>query len=80
MTPDKLREQINQLALPEKLLLVGEIWDSIAASNHDIPMADWHKAELDKRYQDYKEGKLGLLDWEGVHENLRDKYQMNRVR
>ncbi len=75
MQVDKLREEISQLALSEKLLLVGDIWDSIAAENNDIPLADWQKKELDRRYQEYREGKLRLQDWEGVHESLREKYK-----
>jgi putative addiction module component (TIGR02574 family) len=75
MQVDKLREEISQLALAEKLLLVGDIWDSIAAENSDIPLADWQKGELDRRYQEYQEGKLLLHDWEGVHESLREKYK-----
>lgn len=36
---------------------------------------EWQKSELDKRYKDYKNGKLKLHDWEGVHEELRNKYK-----
>jgi putative addiction module component (TIGR02574 family) len=75
MKQDELREQIDKLAFPEKLLLVADIWDSIAASNHDIPLADWQKAELEKRYREYKEGTMKLFNWEGVHESLREKYR-----
>ncbi len=75
MNPDKLREHISQLPLAERLLLVEDIWNSIAASNQDIPMADWQKTELDKRYQEYKNDELQLLDGEGVHEKLREKYR-----
>lgn len=75
MKPEQLKEEINKLDLSEKLLLVEDIWDSIAISNNDIPVADWQKKELDKRYQEYQEGKLKLHDWEGVHEDLRKKYK-----
>ena len=38
-------------------------------------MPEWQKSELDKRYSDYKKGKLKIHDWKGVHEELRNKYK-----
>jgi putative addiction module component (TIGR02574 family) len=75
MKADEIRSEIENLGLSEKLLLVEDIWDSIAASNSEPPMPEWHKKELDRRHKDYKEGKMELHDWKTVHEELRDKYQ-----
>jgi putative addiction module component (TIGR02574 family) len=75
MKPEQLKDEINRLGLAEKLLLVEDIWDSIAASNSLIPMPLWQKQELDRRYKNYKEGKLELHDWEDVHKDLRDKHK-----
>ncbi len=74
MRPDEIKKEISELGLSEKLLLVEDIWDSIAADNSEIPMSVWQKKELDKRYKEYKEGKLGLHNWEEVHKDLREKY------
>ena len=38
------------------------------------PHANAAKKELDKRYEEYKEGKLELYDWKDIHKGLRDKY------
>ncbi len=75
MRPEQIKDEVSRLRLSEKLLLVEDIWDSIAVSNSDIPMPTWQKRELDKRYKEYKEGKLELHDWEGVHEGLREKHK-----
>ncbi len=75
MRPEKIKDEISKLELSEKLLLVEDIWDSIAAGNSELPMPEWQKMELDRRYQQYKEGKLGLHDWKMVHEELREKYK-----
>ena len=75
MKADQIRSEIENLELSEKLLLVEEIWDSIAASNSELPMRDSQKKELDKRYNEYKEGKPELHDWRSVHEDLRKKYK-----
>ncbi len=75
MRSSEIIKEIDNLALSEKLILVEDIWDSIAQSNAELPMPEWQKAELDKRYNDYKNGKLNIHDWEGVHKELRNKYK-----
>ncbi len=72
MRPHELKKEIDQLGLPEKLLLVEDIWDSIAASNRMLPMPEWQKTELDNRYAAYQKGKADLHSWQGVHEALRN--------
>ncbi|TAJ93965.1 MAG: addiction module protein [Gammaproteobacteria bacterium] len=75
MRPDQIKDEINRLELSERLLLVEDVWDAIAASNSELPMPEWQKRELDKRYEAYKKGQLELHDWQSVHEGLRDKYK-----
>lgn len=41
--------EISQLSIPEKILLVEELWDSISYVNAEIPIPDSHKDELNKR-------------------------------
>ena len=75
MRPEEIKKEINKLTISEKLLLIEDIWDSIALENGVIPISEWQKTELDKRYRDYQDGKLKLHDWESVHENIRTKYK-----
>ncbi len=75
MRPEQIKDEINRLELSEKLLLVEDIWDSIAASNSEIPMPKWQKRELDRRYKEYKEGSIKLHDWKDVHKSLREKHK-----
>jgi len=49
MTPKALRDEILQLPATERLKLLEEIWDSLAATPEDVPVPDWHKTELDRR-------------------------------
>ena len=74
MWSEQIKDEISRLGLSEKLLLVEDIWDSIAASNSEIPMPMRQKQELDKRYEEYIKGNLELHDWEDIHKGLRDKY------
>jgi len=75
MRPEEIINEIDQLELSEKLLIVEDIWDSIAASNSEIPMPEWQQKELDNRYKEYTAGKLDLHDWKTVHNELREKYK-----
>ena len=75
MRPEQIKDEISRLELSEKLLLVEDIWDSIAVGNSDIPMPKWQQQVLDGRYKEYKEGKLKLHDWQRVHKDLREKYK-----
>jgi len=75
MRTEDIRDEIASLNLTEKLILVEDIWDGIAESNAELPMREWQKHELDKRYQEYKSGKLELRNWQTVHEELRAKYK-----
>jgi len=40
MRAEEIKAEISQLELSEKLLLVEDIWDSIAISNAELPMQE----------------------------------------
>ncbi len=70
MRIEEIKNEIDKLGLAERLLLVEDVWDSIAKSNLELP--EWQKKELDKRYKEYKGGKQCVHDWKSVHEELRN--------
>lgn len=73
MKTKEIIKEIDKLDLSEKLTLVEDIWDSIAQSNAVLPMPQWQKAELDKRYAEYKQGKQSLHNVHDVHQELKNK-------
>jgi putative addiction module component (TIGR02574 family) len=75
MEPDKIASEINNLSIPQKLILIQDVWDSIALESGMLPMQEWQKVELAKRHNEYKEGKLDLSDWQDVHNDLRKNYR-----
>ncbi len=75
MRPNEIVKEIDKLGLSEKLILVEDIWDGIAMHNAELPMPEWQKAELDKRYGEYKNGELKLYGWEDAHKKLRNKHK-----
>jgi len=74
METDRIASEIKKLSLPQKLILAQDIWDSIALEGDRLPMPEWQKSELDRRYSQYKQGKMELHDWREVHEELRETY------
>lgn len=75
MSLEEIKREIQRLNQSEKLLIVEETWNLIATGNNEIPMYDWQKKELDKRYDEFKKGKLELHDWEKVHNELREQFK-----
>ena len=75
MTTSKIFKEIDKLDLSEKLILIEDVWDSIARSNSELPLPEWQKAELDKIYKEYQRGKLTLREWKSVHEEIRKEYK-----
>jgi len=75
MRPEEIIHEINGLNISEKLHLVEDIWDSIAEGNAELPMPEWQKHELEKRYCEFKNGNVELHGWQTVHEELRAKYK-----
>ena len=69
MTSKQLLDEILKLPPSERLQLVEDVWDSLAASQDDVPVPEWHKAELD-RILDHPSPEPSLT-WEEVQARLR---------
>ena len=41
--------EIAQLSTPEKILLVEDLWDSIASDESGVPVSQSHKEELARK-------------------------------
>jgi len=47
MHPDV--EHLRRLPITEKLRVVEELWDDIAASEEPFPLPKWHRQEAERR-------------------------------
>ena len=74
MKPEQIIREVNKMDLSERLILVENIWDSIAAST-EIPLSEGQKQELDRRYAEFQEGSSPLHSCNLTHSELRKKYQ-----
>ncbi len=62
---------MQELSILERIKLVEDIWDSIAADQASLPLTEEQKAELDRRLEAYSvDGNPGLPAAE-VIENIR---------
>jgi putative addiction module component (TIGR02574 family) len=66
MSPTMKTLGIDQLSVAERILLVEEIWDSIAASPEEVPLSDAQKEELDRRLAAYQANPQAGSSWEEV--------------
>ncbi len=62
--------QFDKLSVSEKLILLEELWDDLAARPEDIPLWDWQKEELDRRYEEYRKNPSEGSPWLEVKERL----------
>jgi putative addiction module component (TIGR02574 family) len=69
MTPRPLLDEILRLPADQRLKLVEDIWDSLAASPTDVPVPQWHLEELDRRLANPEE--RATLTWEQVEARLK---------
>lgn len=62
---------IGELTLAERLLLVEQIWDSIAAEQESAAVTPGQAAELERRLEAYRESPAEGASWEEVKTRLR---------
>ena len=63
---------IDQLSLAERILLVEEIWDSIAAEAEALDVPQSHKDELDRRLAAYHADPHAGSSWQDVKTRLQE--------
>lgn len=57
---------LGDLTPEEKLRLLEEVWDSLAAAPNAVPLAAWQRRELDRRLDELdRDGATGI-PWERV--------------
>jgi putative addiction module component (TIGR02574 family) len=71
MTTDSLFDPTT----PEKLQLVEDLWDDLAATPADVPIHDWHKEELARRKANLLSNPISGVSWEDVKARVRSQYR-----
>ena len=62
--------EIRRLSVAERLLLVEEIWDSIASDQAQVPVTPEVKAELVRRVAEHQADPTNVIEWSTVKADL----------
>ena len=65
---------IFDLSPAEKLQLVEDLWDDLAAVPEAVPVRDWQKQELARRKANLAKNLASGLPWEEVKLNIRARH------
>ncbi len=61
---------IDRLSLDERLTLVEDIWDTIAADSGALPLTDAQRAELDRRLAEHESNPEDVVPWGEVRASI----------
>lgn len=64
---------IFDLSPPEKLQLVEDLWDDLAATPEAVPVHDWQKEELARRKANLMKNPASGLAWADVQRRVRGR-------
>ncbi len=62
--------EVSRLTPADKLLLVSELWDDLAAHPAEVPVSREQLAELDRRLEAYHRDPSQVTTWEAIRERL----------
>lgn len=65
---------IFDLSPPEKLQLVEDLWDDLAAAPSEVPVHEWQKKELALRKANLMHKPSSGLLWDEVKQRIRTRY------
>ena len=61
---------LERLGPAERILLAGELWDSVTATPGIALLTDAHRADLQRRLEEYRDDPLAGSPWEEVKARL----------
>jgi len=61
-------QEILEMSVAERILMIEKIWDSI--DHIDLPLPVSHTDELENRLQRYKKGETKFVTWESIKSEL----------
>jgi putative addiction module component (TIGR02574 family) len=64
---------IDRLSVEERIRLVQEIWDSIAAEAEKVPLTEAQRREVDRRLAAHQANPQAAIPWEQVEAEALDR-------
>ncbi len=71
---DPHADSVFDLSASEKLQLVEDLWDDLAADPSEIPVHDWQQEELDRRKANLVSKPASSLSWDEVKRRIRNRH------
>jgi len=65
--------EIEKLSIPEKILLVEDLWDKISFEESAVPVPERHMRELDRRLARHKSGPGELLSLDELQKKIESR-------
>ena len=65
---------IFDLSPSEKLQLVEDLWDDLAATPSEVPVHEWQKKELARRKTNLMSNPASGLSWDNVKRRVQSRY------
>jgi putative addiction module component (TIGR02574 family) len=72
MSPNAV--SVFDLSPAEKLQLVEDLWDDLAANPSAVPVHEWQKEELARRKANLMNNPASGLSWDEVKQRVRTRY------
>jgi putative addiction module component (TIGR02574 family) len=66
-------DEIRKLSVAERIQLVEDIWDSIAASQAEVPLTEAQREDLDRRIEAYEADPDAGSSWEDVEKRIQGR-------
>jgi putative addiction module component (TIGR02574 family) len=66
-----IKQEVSNMSIEEKIILVEDLWDMIVASEDEIPLSSSQKHELDKRFENYENNPETAISWEKMKARLK---------
>jgi putative addiction module component (TIGR02574 family) len=64
---------IERLGIEERLTLVEELWDSIAADSRAVPLTEAQRTELDRRIAEHEASPDDVVPWEDIKTSITER-------
>lgn len=66
-------DDLLKLSVPERIQLVEDLWDSIAAESEALPLTEAQRSEVELRLAEHDRDPASALSWEEVRGRLRQR-------
>ena len=71
--------ELLDLEVAEKLQLLEDLWDSIAANPEAVPVHKWQEKELARRDAKLRKSPESAIAWEEARRRIRARHGRNRA-